>query len=281
MKELRIHPATVIFLVILFITGFSSVIFPYIVAVTLHELGHAYVAKKCGYRLNKIWVLPFGACISFKEFSFDPKDEIKIAFAGPVVNLILIILTMACWWIFPISYAYTYTFAITNFSIAIFNLLPVFPLDGGRILTGMLRINIKPKKVFKFACLINYIFSLLFFVLFIVSIFISINFSFILISIFLFVGTFEGKFQGKYSPILYQKSKRRKSKPISVKNFCVQSYTPFYKVIPEINSNKFNMIYVQYPSERIRVITESQFQKILEKNSLEKCFDDLEKTLNK
>lgn len=275
MKALRIHPATFLFLVILFITGFSTAIMPYMIAITLHEFGHAYVAKKCGYKLDKIWILPFGACISFRDFSFDPRDEIKIAFAGPIINLILILLTMTCWWVFPTFYIYTYTFAIANFSIAIFNLLPAFPLDGGRILTGILRINIKPKKVFKIACLINYIFSLIFFLLFIIFIFISINFSFILISIFLFIGTFEGRFQGRYSPILYTKSKKRKIKPIGVKNFCVQSCTPFYKIIPEINSNKYNIIYVQYLNEKVKLVTESQFQRILEKTSLEKCFDDL------
>ncbi len=275
MKALRVHPATFLFFIILLLTGYISVIIPYVIAVTLHELGHAYVAKKLGYNLDKIWILPFGACLSFEDFSFNPKDEIKIAFAGPIVNLILLLFVMTLWWINPITYVYTYTFAIANFSIAFFNLLPVYPLDGGRVLTGILRLQYKPKKVYKIACFLNYIFSLIFLILFIISIFTHINFTLCLVSISLFVSTFEGKFQGKYSPILFKYSQKKEQKIMGIKNFCVPSSTPFYKVLPEINSHKYNLIYVLYPNQNLKLITEKQFQKILETCSLENSFDDL------
>ncbi len=275
MKSLRIHPATFLFIILLVFTGYHVVIFPYLIAIILHELGHAFVAKKLGYNLDKIWMLPFGACLSFKEFSFNPDDEVKIAFAGPIVNILLIIITMTFWWIIPETYVFSYTFAISNFSIALFNLLPAYPLDGGRILTGVLRMRFKNKKVYKIACILNLIFCSIFFIMFIISIFLKINFTFIAIAIFLFISTFEGKFQGNYSPLIYKNSSKKLSKPISVKNFCVPSSMPFYKILPEININKYNMIYVLYPNECLKLITERQFQKILEKYSLDCSFDDL------
>lgn len=274
-KSLRIHPLTFLFFILLFLTGYSSFVFPFIIAIILHELGHAYIAKKLGYSLNKIWILPFGACLSFKEFSFNPRDEIKIAFGGPIVNIFLIFLTITMWWIFPITYFYTYTFIISNFSIAFFNLLPAYPLDGGRIMTAFLRLRLKPKKVFKISIFINYIFTAFFVFLFIVSIFKSINFSFITIAIFLFVSTFEGHFQGKYSFLLYLNSKKKINKSIPVKSFCISSSTPFYKILSEFNHHKYNMIYVIFPNKHLKILTESQFQQILETNSLESSFDNI------
>lgn len=274
MKSLRIHPATLFIFALLILTGYSSIILPYLIAIILHELGHAFVAKKLGYRLDKIWILPFGACLSFEEFSFNPKDEIKIAFAGPIVNILLIVSVMALWWFYPITYVYTYTFALSNFSIAVFNLLPAYPLDGGRILAGYLRMTYKSEKVYKIICLLNIIFSFIFLALFIASFFLNINFTFCIIAIFLFVSTIEGKFQGKYSTLLNQNLKKQ-NKPLSVKSFCVSSSTPFHKILPEISYQKYNIIYVIYPNQKIKLITESQFRNILEKNSLKKCFNDL------
>lgn len=275
MKDFRIHPATILFLILLAITGFSAILLPYIIAITLHEIGHACVAKKLGYQLDKVWILPFGACISFEEFSFNPDDEVKIAFAGPVVNIILIVLTMTLWWVFPQVYVYTYSFALANFSIALFNLLPAYPLDGGRILTGILRNKIKPKRVYKVACVLNLLFSFIFLIFFIVSCFNSINYSIGLIGIFLFLSTFEGKFQGKYSPLIYEFSKSKKKSPMKVKNFCVSSKTPFFRIIPEINRYKYNIIYVIYDDGSMKIITQEHFQRILENNSIEKCFDNI------
>lgn len=275
-KSLRIHPATFLFFILLFLTGYSTFLFPFILALILHEIGHAYIAKKLGYNLNKIWILPFGACLSFEEFSFHPQDEIKIAFGGPLVNIIMILITMTLWWTYPNTYAQTYTFAISNFSIAFLNLLPAYPLDGGRILTGFLRMNFKPKRVFRIATIINYLFSFLFVVLFIISLFYSINFSFIMMAILLFISTFEGRFQGKYSPLIFHCSRKKRNRPISVKTFCVESSTPFYRILPEINCHKYNMIYVIYPNRGLKVFTESQFQHIIENTSLECSFDNIE-----
>ena len=187
MKLFKVHPATFLFLILLLITGFSKLVFPYLISILLHEFAHGFIAKKLGYKLNEVWILPYGASITFKEYSFNPNDEIKIAIAGPLMNFILIVITIMLWWIFPSIYTFTYPFVITNFSIALFNLLPAFPLDGGRILNSILKSKLKNNKVYKISSIINFIISIIFFLLFIVSCFIKINFSFGLISIFIFL----------------------------------------------------------------------------------------------
>lgn len=266
MKELRIHPLTFVFLLILVLTGFGLVLIPYIIAITLHELAHAYVAKKLGYGLNKIWILPYGACVSFKNYCFSPSDEIKIAIAGPVMNAILLAITVMLWWIFPQTYVFSYTFALSNFSLLIFNLLPAFPLDGGRILTSFLKLKFKEKTVYKVSCIINLIFSLIFLIIFIISAFFQINFSFGLIAIFLFAGIFDGKFNGKYSPIISQVEKKKKE-ILQIKNVCVLSSAPLFKLLRETNKFKYTIFYVKFKDGKIKMLTEDQLQKIFEKHS--------------
>lgn len=267
MKSIRIHPATYIFLLILLLTGFAAVVIPYLIAVVLHELGHAFVAKKLGYKLNKIWILPYGACLSLDDFAFNPNDEIKIALAGPIVNICLIILTMSFWWIFPASYIYTYAFVISNFSLALFNLLPAFPLDGGRVLVGIFSIKNKRKVAFKVVTWINLIIAFLLFILFLISLFYYINISYLLLSIFLLIGIFDNKFQGKYSPLLYEFSAKQEKDVCQVKHICVSPNVKLYKIMSEINRHKYNIIYINLPNGKLKAINEKQLESILLNNS--------------
>ncbi len=274
MRSLRIHPATFLFLILLLITGYGSVLIPYMISIVIHEFSHAAVAKKLGYCLDKIWILPYGASISFKEHFFNPEDEIKIAIAGPLSNVVLLVLTISLWWIFPSTYVFTYSFAISNFSIAAFNLLPAFPLDGGRILNSILKSKLKASVATKISTVLNFFFSVCFLILFVISCFYTINFSFGLIAIFLFIGIIEGYFQGTYYPILSNLSKRNRQ-ILPVKSFCVESTVPLYKVLSQIGRNKFNIIYVRYPKGQIKIISEEKLRKIFEEGSLEKQIGEL------
>ena len=274
MKSLRIHPATFLFLILLLITGYGSVLIPYMISIVIHELSHAAVAKKLGYCLDKIWILPYGASISFKEHFFNPEDEVKIAIAGPLSNVVLLLLTVSLWWVFPSSYVHTYSFAISNFSIAAFNLLPAFPLDGGRVLNSILKAKLKASVATKISTALNFFFSVCFLILFVISCFYTINFSFGLIAIFLFIGIIEGYFQGTYYPILSNLSKRPRQ-ILAVKSFCVSSAVPLYKVLSQIGRNKLNIIYVRYPSGQIKIISEEKLKKVLEESSLEKQIGEL------
>lgn len=268
MKNFRVHPATWLFLLILILTGFEKIILPYIISISLHELAHAHVAKKLGYSLNKVWILPYGACVSYNDFSFQPKDEIKIAIAGPLANAFLICATVMLWWIIPSFYVVSATFVVSNFSIMLFNLLPAFPLDGGRILSAILKLKLKNKTVFKIIFAINLIFSLFFLILFIISAFYKINFSFGLISIFLFLGILDGKFQGKYCP-LFSQIEKRKRKILQVKNVYISSSCPLFKFVCEVSKTKFTVFFVEFASGKVKMLTETQISLLCENNSLE------------
>ena len=103
-----------------------------------HELAHAICASKLGYRLNKITLMPYGAVIDGDLKEVTMKDEIAVALAGPLCNLITAVLFVALWWLYPATYPYTDTACYLSLSIFLVNLLPAYPLDGGRILRCLL-----------------------------------------------------------------------------------------------------------------------------------------------
>lgn len=274
MKSIRIHPATFVFFIILAITGYAKILIPSLLAVLLHELGHAFIAKKLGYKLNKIYILPYGASISFEDFAFEPADEVKIALAGPITNLFLILFCVALWWIFPESYLYSYYFVVSNFSVAIFNLLPAFPLDGARVLIGILSLKNKRYLAYKIATMFNFFISLTLLALFALSIFVSINFSFGVMAVFLFLGIIDGKFQGKYSPSLYEFSFSNKKDISQIKSIYVKTNTPLYKIMAEMNKHKYNLIYLTLPNGKLKVIDERIFENLCISNSPKSSLKD-------
>ena len=103
-----------------------------------HECAHAFAAAKLGYTLNKIVLMPFGAVIDGDLKNLSYKDEIAVAASGPLCNVITAAFFAAVWWFFPVTYAYTDTAYYSSLAIATINLLPAYPLDGGRILRCLL-----------------------------------------------------------------------------------------------------------------------------------------------
>lgn len=103
-----------------------------------HECAHAFAAAKLGYKLNKIVLMPFGAVIDGDLSGLSLKDEIFVAVCGPLCNLFTAVFFVAWWWLTPTVYAFTDTACYSSLAIALVNLLPAYPLDGGRILKCLL-----------------------------------------------------------------------------------------------------------------------------------------------
>jgi len=109
--------------------------------VLLHELGHSIVAKKMGIEVKEIDLFIFGGIAMIEEDAPTPKAEFLIAIAGPLVNLVLGALFLGLYLLIPkdsdLSMFLKYMY-IVNFAIFTFNLVPAFPLDGGRILRALI-----------------------------------------------------------------------------------------------------------------------------------------------
>ena len=112
-------------------------------SVALHELGHSVVALHKGIRVREIMLLPIGGLAKLERMPRNATDEIHIAIAGPAVSFMLAIFFGALAALFggPQSGLIIFTFVVlgwVNLVLALFNLLPSFPMDGGRILRAWL-----------------------------------------------------------------------------------------------------------------------------------------------
>ncbi|ELZ47217.1 peptidase M50 [Halorubrum californiense DSM 19288] len=115
------------------------------VGVLLHEFGHSLVAMRYGYEIESITLWLLGGLASFKEFPEDWKHEFWIAIAGPLVSVAV---GVACYGVVLVgaggSDALLFVFgylALLNVVLAVFNMLPAFPMDGGRVLRALLARN--------------------------------------------------------------------------------------------------------------------------------------------
>jgi len=114
------------------------------VAVLLHELGHALVALRQGARVRAITLMVLGGVTEIDHDDARPSEALWMAFAGPLVNLVLAAVSLGAARL-PLGvdlHAFCLLFGLINLFLAAFNLIPAFPLDGGRMLKAALRFKL-------------------------------------------------------------------------------------------------------------------------------------------
>ena len=146
--QLRIHVTFLLLIVWVALGSASSAVFVLLLflCVVLHEFGHAFAAKAYGINTPDITLLPIGGVARLERIPEEPKQELIIAIAGPIVNVII----AACLYVVigarghvdPATAMRGGDMLIGLFQINVwlllFNLLPAFPMDGGRVLRSLL-----------------------------------------------------------------------------------------------------------------------------------------------
>jgi Zn-dependent protease/CBS domain-containing protein len=109
--------------------------------VLLHEFGHSLVAMRYGFEIDSITLWLFGGVARFTDIPEDWKQELTVAIAGPVVSVVIGVVSYAAFVAVPSQPALRFVLgylAVTNVALAGFNMLPGFPMDGGRVLRALL-----------------------------------------------------------------------------------------------------------------------------------------------
>ena len=139
----------IILLLIFYFTNQVYIYFLFILFAIIHEIGHLIAGILVGRKVEKMEILPFGSCITFKN---TVEEYNKKVFKGNIRNIKSIIVALAgpCTNIIIASILYKLNSSsiniYINLLIAFFNLLPIYPLDGGRVIKEILHLNWGKKK---------------------------------------------------------------------------------------------------------------------------------------
>lgn len=137
--------------------------------VVLHEFGHALTAKRYNIKTRDITIYPIGGIASLERLPEKPGQELLVAFAGPAVNIVIAFLL----WIYMRSTGtmpsfetlksaayqqnppFVFNLFATNIALVVFNLIPAFPMDGGRVLRALLAFKMNRSKATRIAATIG------------------------------------------------------------------------------------------------------------------------------
>ena len=183
--------------------------------VVLHEFGHALTARRYGIKTEHITLLPIGGVAAMQDIPKQPRQEIAIAIAGPLVNVVIALVIAAYLKLNPMGFdnaqllngqwPFLYELLFVNIFLAAFNLVPAFPMDGGRVLRGLLALKLEHAKATLWASRVGKFFA----VAFIAYGLVSNNFMLGLIGVFIFMGAagenrlVQFKHQVKNLPIIH------------------------------------------------------------------------------
>ena len=182
--KVKIKPLFITYVFLCVYFGWYNDIFFYVVTLILHEYGHYLATIKLGYSVDGMIFALYGSALKTNN-CYKSKDEILIALCGPLVNIIIILFLLASWWLFPSLYLFTKPFLVANIMVLIFNMLPIYPLDGGRILLTYLSKRVSRNRLEKISQKICAFMGITMLLLFVFSIFIAINYSLLFIGCFL------------------------------------------------------------------------------------------------
>lgn len=131
----------------------------------LHELGHCLVARRFGIGVVDITLWPLGGLARMTHMPESGRAEALIAFAGPAVNFVLAAIALPIWFALAASHAHqsvvevTWLFFLINIALAVFNLIPAFPTDGGRILRALLATSLDWVRATQWAVIVGRVFA--------------------------------------------------------------------------------------------------------------------------
>jgi Zn-dependent protease/CBS domain-containing protein len=190
--ELHITFIILLLVVLAFSAYYFILVIFLFVFVTLHELSHSLVAKHYNIRVQKIVLYPIGGASQIEDVADKPNLEWRLSIAGPLASFVIGLCLFALDLIIPINAPFAttrrlfYDLALLNVLLGAFNLIPAFPMDGGRVLRAYLAEKKGLSDATKYTSWIGRILALI-----MIGVGVLVDWWLILIGVFIYVGATE------------------------------------------------------------------------------------------
>ena len=233
MKIFYLDKSFIFFLLIIILCGLFNNFFVYFLLLIIHELGHTITGILLGYKLDKIKIYPYGGITLFKfGYNTPLKKELLVLIMGPIFQTIAYLIMKQF-----INYDYLILY---HYTLLFFNLLPIYPLDGGKLLNIVFNYRFN----YKLSFFLSFYISLILLIVLIGYSFIIKNINFTMILIIL----------------LIKLIKIYKEFDIIYNNFLLERYLYHYKFNDIKCINNGNSFYKD-KSHIIKMIPEDKFLK--------------------
>lgn len=152
-SNIYISPFLYILILIFLITGNIKKLLIFMSLIMIHEIGHFITAKILGWKTDKIYLYPYGGISKFnQDINTSINEELLVLVMGPVLQIIFYLIYKKI-----INIKYLSILTSYNIFILKFNLLPIYPLDGGKIISLILNKLFAYKKAFKITIIMSFI----------------------------------------------------------------------------------------------------------------------------
>jgi len=231
--------------------------------VVLHELSHSLMARRFGISTRSITLLPIGGVADLEKMPDDPRQELAVSLAGPMMNIAIAFVL----WIFlmisggldmdpsrfqEITHSnFLMILMFANIMLAFFNLIPAFPMDGGRVFRSLLALKMSRDNATYVAMNIGKVFAF-----FIALWGIYANPFLIFIALFIYIGAQREYEMVKYSSVL---------SGYTVNDVLMHEYTPLH---PNDPIKRAVEILLDGPEQRFIVTEEGRVRGILTRNDI-------------
>ncbi|MBA4496160.1 M50 family metallopeptidase [Paenactinomyces guangxiensis] len=245
--RVNIHPFFWVLVCSAVWTGHFIEIITLFVLIIIHEMGHVTAAWSYGWRIHSMELLPFGGVAKMEESGTVPaREEIVVALAGPFHHVFMVLLSLlfdlAGWW----SREWTEYFIQGNLMLACFNLLPVYPLDGGRVLQAALSYFFPYRQCIAWTLWLSLLLSLFMAVLSFLLPGNVVILPLLLIALFLFLSNAMALKQRNFQFLrfLIQRRDQGVSHEAMIKKLTVQEDEPLRMVVRKLYKEKYHVLEV-------------------------------------
>lgn len=261
LRRIRLHPLFLALLVVSWFAGLFQETFVLFLVVILHELGHAWMANALGYEVREVSLLPFGgvARLSYGNIGFAPRNEALVAIAGPFVNLVLVLLSALMYAAGLWSLTFYHLVAGLNLWIAVFNLLPALPLDGGRIWRAARSRSLGYERATREGYRVGLWIAATLLLMGVTALWTGHpHFGMIILGMFLFVSAWAGRRDLRMDTIRFLDAKRQQDRQSvqAIRSIASQISAPIRDVVKQFAPDRYHLVYVLSDDGAVAAIVE-------------------------